>query len=78
MFSSPKSKVGVMISIDDLLKGDNDISSIESDQSSGFSVDTRGDQDDQLEGNEDLASESAKSSVSNQSHSSSNSFEFPV
>ncbi|XP_056684602.1 uncharacterized protein [Spinacia oleracea] len=80
VFLSPKAKLGVMISIDELLKGDNDISSIESDQSSGFSgSDSRGDQDDQLEGNEEeLASESAKSSISNQSNISSTSFEFPV
>ncbi|XP_021731043.1 uncharacterized protein LOC110697949 [Chenopodium quinoa] len=79
IFLSPKSKMGVMIRIDDLLKGDNDMSSIESDQSSGFSgSDSMGDQDDQLEGNEELASESAKSSTSNISNTSSTSFEFPV
>ncbi|XP_057517366.1 uncharacterized protein LOC130798416 isoform X2 [Amaranthus tricolor] len=79
VFLSPKSQLAVMIRIDDLLKGDIDLSSIESDQSSGFSEsDTRDNDDDQLKVNKELASESAKSSISNHSNGSSTSFKFPV
>lgn len=78
-FLSPKSQLAVMIRIDDLLKGDIDLSSIESDQSSGFSEsDTRDNDNDQLKVNEELASDSAKSSTSNYSNGSSTSFKFPV
>ncbi|KAL9243323.1 hypothetical protein vseg_017224 [Gypsophila vaccaria] len=76
IFLSPKSQLGLQMTISDLLKGDNDGSCSGSDES-----DVKDSQGDQLVGDEDddeeACSESPKSSASNQSNSCS-SFEFPV
>lgn len=79
IFLSPKSQLGMMIKIDDLLNDDNDGSStVSSELCESNGSDTRvDDHEDQIEENEPT-SDSAKSSLSNQSVNSSNSFEFPV
>ncbi|KAK9669084.1 hypothetical protein RND81_13G108100 [Saponaria officinalis] len=75
IFLSPKSQLGLKMTISDLLKNGNDGSCSASDES-----DVKDDnQSDQLaeDDGEEACSESSKSSVSNQSNSCS-SFEFPV